>query len=138
MIAKRQSAIRPRIDVSAFVAVMLALLWAFMGDITPDVRRGGPPVDLYRAHHSIEFPKALREDVIDITVTRSGGIFFRTDHVNAEQLPSRIRGAVHSGSENRIYIHVDARTKYGNVADVIDQVHASGVQNVSILTEWPH
>jgi biopolymer transport protein ExbD len=138
VIAKRQSAVRPRIDVSAFVAVMLAILWAFMGDITPDVRRGGPPVDLFHAHHSIEFPKALREDVIDITVTRAGSVFFGTDRVNVDQLPIRIRDAVRSGSENRVYIHADARTKYGNVTDVIDQIHASGVQNVSILTEWRH
>jgi biopolymer transport protein ExbD len=138
VIAKRQSAVRPRIDVSAFGAVMLALLWAFMGDITPDVRRGGPPVNLYLAHHSIEFSNALREDAINITVSRDGSIFFRTDRVNVDQLPTCIRGAVHSGSEDRIYLHADARTKYRNVADVIDQIHASGVQNLSILTEWRH
>ena len=93
-------------------------------------------MDLFHAHHSIELPKALREDVIDITVTRSGNVFFKRDRVNTDQLPSRIREAVRSGSENRIYIHADARPKYGNVAEVVHQIRLSGVQNVSILTEW--
>jgi biopolymer transport protein TolR len=116
MIAKRQSAVRPRIDVSAFVAVMLAMLWAFMGDITPDVHRGGPPVDLAGTHHSIELPKALREDAIIVTVDRAGSIFFGTDQINPDQLPERIREAVRSGSEKRVYLKADAHSKYTNIA----------------------
>lgn len=86
--------------------------------------------------HSIESPKALREDAIIVSVNRSGRIYFQEDIVNADQLPKRIRRALDSGSENRVYIRADGRTKYANVADVIEQIHASGVQNVSILTEW--
>lgn len=120
---------------------MMALLFAMIGYtcLGPDLPLNS--VDLTRTYHSVDYqssrlPKALREDAIYVTVTRNGRIFIGEDLIDADQLAERIRNAVHPGSEIRVYLKADAHTKYQNVAEGVDQVRLSGVQNVSILTEW--
>ena len=79
----------------------------------------------------------MREDAINVSVTRGGEIIFGSEIVRPEQLPEKIRLAIKNGSERRVYINADKRTKYGNVAEVIDQIYQSGVQNLTILTRDP-
>lgn len=138
LIAKRQSAVRPRIDASAFIAIMFALLFLFIGQIAsyPDLPHGFS-ADLPQTAHAIEMSRANREDAIMVGVTRDGKIYFGSDQISANQLPQRIRSAVNHGSEHRVYIRADKRTKYGNVTEVVDEIHLAGIQKISFLTERP-
>ena len=79
----------------------------------------------------------MREDSIQVTVMRDGKILFGSEIVRPAQLPEKIRLAIKNGSERRVYVRADKQTKYGNVAEVIDQIQQSGVQNLTILTLDP-
>jgi biopolymer transport protein ExbD len=70
-----------------------------------------------------------------VAVLRDGSIWFGTDRLMADQLPSKIREALSRGAKRRIYLKADARARYGGVAKALNYVRASGVENVVILAE---
>jgi len=70
-----------------------------------------------------------------VAVLRDGSIYFGTDRLMADQLPSKIREALSRGAERRIYLRADARARYGGVAQALNYVRASGIENVVILTD---
>jgi biopolymer transport protein TolR len=125
------------IDVSGFVGIMLFLLWLFMfpGMMHIAYLPGGAVVDLSKVAGPKPVPHARREDAIMVSVNRSGNIFFGYDRISREILPERISKAVKSGSEPVVYIRADARTKYKNVKDVMNEVAVSGLQNVMFLVD---
>lgn len=138
MIAKRQSAVRPRIEVSAFVAVMLALLFAVMTPFAsgPDLP-AGPITDTVRVINSKALPHSRREDALRVTITRDGKLFFGSNQIPYYELSGLVTAAISRGSERRIYILADKRTKYANVTAALDQARAAGVQDISFITTEP-
>jgi biopolymer transport protein TolR len=122
------------INAAGFASVMFALLLTFMV-LRIQPTHGGIPVDLPKSHSA----KALRhgdaEDALMIGITRDDKIFFRNQLVNPEQLSGLIREALRQGAENRAYIRADTRCKYVWVKEVLDQVRASGVENVAFITD---
>jgi hypothetical protein len=72
---------RPRflngIDVSAFLAIQIAILAMFLAELTP-VDRLRPVADLLRVDHPSLMPGANRENALSVTVTRDGNVYFRT------------------------------------------------------------
>jgi len=84
------------IDVSAFLAIQLAILFLFLGEATSvDVRR--PMADLPTVDHPSSMPDANREDALTVTVTRDGNVYFRTQQVMFKDLPNQIRLALKEG-----------------------------------------
>jgi len=80
-------------------------------------------------------PGALREDAMRISIRRDGSIFFRDHRVILQDLPEKIREGLRNGAENRIYLNMDARAKYGETIAVLDQIRLAGIERVSFLTE---
>jgi biopolymer transport protein ExbD len=138
VIAKRQSAVRPRIDASAFVAVLLALLWALIAEYRwhPHQYQNRIFVQSALVRHSVPIPHASDSDAIRITVTRDGKFFFRSDLAPPENPPILIQRSVAAGSEKRIYLNVDIRAKYKDVATVLDEARSARIENVTIVTAW--
>jgi len=131
--SKRRFRFLNGIDVSAFLAIQLAILFLFLGEVTPvDVRR--PVADLPTVDHPSLMPDANREDALTITVTRDGHVYFRTQQVMLNDVPNQIRLALKEGARPTVFVHADTRAKYGDVAAVIDQVRQAGIQHVGILT----
>ena len=121
------------IDVSAFLAIQIAILTMFLAEVTPVyVRR--PATDLPTVDHPRSMPDADREDALTVTITRDGSVYFRTQQVTLEDVPNQIRKALQEGARPTVFVHADTRTKYGDVAAVIDQVRQAGIQNVGIIT----
>ena len=117
-----------------FVSIMLALLCMFL-PITTDTR--SVSVDRPPAYHSTSMPGALREDTMQISVTRDGNVYFRNDRIMLQDLPEEIRRGVRNGAEKRIYLNADARTKYGDTIAVLDQIRLAGIEKGTLLTEQP-
>ena len=131
--SKRRFRFLNGIDVSAFLAIQLAILFLFLGEATSvDVRR--PMADLPTVDHPSSMPDANREDALTVTVTRDGHVYFRTQQVMFKDLPNQIRLALKEGARPRVFVHADTRAKYGDVAAVIDQVRQAGIQHVGIIT----
>jgi len=133
-IAKRIMKVNSTINVTPMVDVMLVLLIIFMV-ITPMLQKG-VSVDLARVNNPQAMPDADKEDALLVAVTRDGKIFFGADLVSgADQLTHLVKDRLATRTDKRVFIKADARTKYGNVVDVVDNVRAAGVDELGLLTE---
>lgn len=123
------------IDATAFVSVMFALLYMFILGAPPHGGHSGVLADIPKVSAPTPMRAALREDAMIVGVLRDGRVFFRTDKIAVDQLPSMIRQAVGQGAEKKIYIRADKRARYGTVKQVVDSVHDSGIENVGFLVD---
>jgi biopolymer transport protein ExbD len=122
------------INVTPMVDVMLVLLIIFMV-ITPMLQKG-VSVDLAKVNSPQAMPDADKEDALLVAITRDGKIFFGSDQVSgADQLTHLVKDRLASRTDKRVFIKADARTRYGNVVDVVDNVRAAGVDELGLLTE---
>ena len=134
-IAKRDegSKVNSNINVTPMVDVMLVLLIIFMV-ITPMLQKG-VSVDLAKTDNPSQMPDADKEDSLLVAVMRDGTIFFGSDKVTADQLTSKVKDKLTNQTDKRVFVKADARAKYGNVVDVVDNVRAAGVDQLGLLTE---
>jgi biopolymer transport protein ExbD/biopolymer transport protein TolR len=133
-LGKRPMNVNSTINVTPMVDVMLVLLIIFMV-ITPMLQKG-VSVDLAKVNSPAAMPDADKEDALLVAVTRDGKIFFGSDQVaGADQLTHLVKDRLASRTDKRVFIKADARTKYGNVVDVVDNVRAAGVDQLGLLTE---
>jgi biopolymer transport protein ExbD len=116
---------------------MLVLLFIVMfGTMNPFHPRN-IPVDMLVTEHSTLQPAALREDALEVVITRDGSIYFRNAHLLPAALPDALREAARDTAKKTVYVNADARVKCGEVKAVLDQIRLSGLQNITFLTEHP-
>jgi biopolymer transport protein ExbD/biopolymer transport protein TolR len=121
------------INVTPMVDVMLVLLIIFMV-ITPMLQKG-VSVDLARTDNPQQMPDADKEDSLLVAVMRDGTIYFGQDKVTADQLTAKVKDKLANKTDKRVFVKADARTKYGNVVEVVDNVRSAGVDQLGLLTE---
>ena len=95
----------------------------------------GRQLDLAVTRNAMPMPNSLRNDSMKVSITRDGRAFYGTSAVPSEDLPELIREAVRKGAERKIYLQVDARTQYGDVEPVLDQIRQTRILNLAILVE---
>jgi len=134
-IAKRDegSKVNSNINVTPMVDVMLVLLIIFMV-ITPMLQKG-VSVDLAKTNNPVAMQDADKEDALLVAVTRDGKVFFGSDQIDPTQLTNKMKDRLANRTDKKVFIKADARAKYGNVVDVVDNVRAAGVDQVGLLTE---
>ncbi len=132
-LAKKIANVNSNINVTPMVDVMLVLLIIFMV-ITPMLQKG-VSVDLAKTNNPQAMPDADKEDSLLVAITRDGKIFFGTDQITPDQLTSKVKDRLANKSDKRVYIKADARAKYGNVVEVVDDVRSAGVDELGLLTE---
>ena len=115
------------------VDVMLVLLIIFMV-ITPMLQKG-VSVDLARTDNPQQMPDADKEDSLVVAVMRDGTIYFGQDKVSADQLTAKVKDKLANKTNKMVFVKADARTKYGNVVEVVDNVRSAGVDQLGLLTE---
>ena len=127
------SKVNSNINVTPMVDVMLVLLIIFMV-ITPMLQKG-VSVDMAKVNSPAPMPDADKEDALLIAVMRDGKIYFGTDRIEADQLTQKVKDRLANKADKRVFIKSDARARYGNVVDVVDNVRSAGVDDVGLLTE---
>ncbi len=132
-IAKRALPVNSSINVTPMVDVMLVLLIIFMV-ITPMLQKG-VSVDLAKTNNPVQMPDADKEDALLVAITRDGKVFFGSDQISPDQLTNKVKDKIANKVDKTVYIRADARTKYGNVVEVVDNVRSAGVDKVGLLTE---
>ena len=134
---KRVNQMNADINVTPMADVMLVLLIIFMV-ITPMLQKG-VSVDLARTKNPEPMKDADREDAIVVAIMRDGSIFLQhptgATKIRAETLTPRVKDLVSNRLDKTVYIKSDARAKYGDVVDVVDNVRAAGVDKLGLLTE---
>ncbi|HEY1757198.1 MAG TPA: biopolymer transporter ExbD [Bryobacteraceae bacterium] len=123
------------INVTPMVDVMLVLLIIFMV-ITPMLTKGAQ-VEKVKAKNAIAMQAADKEDAIIVAITRNGQIFLSPGNkqMPAEDLPDKVRDLLTNRLDKTVYIKADKRAKYEVVEDAIDNLRASGVSDLGLLTE---
>lgn len=130
---RRRSAYDCWMDVSALLAVFLVVFISFI--ITPEnLCSRGALIDLFSSAHSMLALHAIRQDALQVVVTRDGRLFLGTHEVVPEQLPRELREGWRAGAENRVYRIVDSRARYGDVKPAVNEIRLSGVYELSFLT----
>jgi biopolymer transport protein ExbD len=134
MALQRKAAnVNSNINVTPMVDVMLVMLIIFMV-VTPMLQKG-VSVDLAKTNNPQAMPDADKEDSLLVAITRDGKIFFGSDQVTADQLASKVKDRLANKADKRVFVKADARTKYGNVVEVVDNVRSAGVDTLGLLTE---
>jgi len=125
--------VNSNINVTPMVDVMLVLLIIFMV-ITP-MLQNKVNVDLAKTDNPTPMADADKEDAIVVAVTRSGDVYLGQDKVAPSELGGKVRDKLTDKPGKQIFIRADARAKYLDVENAIDDVRAAGVDSVGLLTE---
>jgi biopolymer transport protein ExbD len=121
------------INVTPMVDVMLVLLIIFMV-ITPMLQKG-VSVDMAKTHNPRPMPNAEKTDAVELAVTRDGKVFLNAAPVQMGDVTSKVKDLIATKLDKTVFIKSDARAKYGDVVEVIDNVRAAGVEQLGLLTE---
>ena len=135
-IAKRRATYYPKLSLAPFLGVIIALAFLFIlpRAVFIDLPSKGI-VDRAWVAHPTPQPGALREDFMQVSITRSGNVFCNGRQVQISDLPEAIRFAMQPSSERKIYIAVDARAKYGDVKAVVEKIGLAGITEICFLVE---
>jgi biopolymer transport protein ExbD/biopolymer transport protein TolR len=125
--------VNSNINVTPMVDVMLVLLIIFMV-ITPMLQKG-QSVELVKTDNPVQMPDADKEDAVLVAVMRDGTIFLGQDKVSADQLSEKVKDKLENKADKQVFVKADARAKYGNVVEVVDNVRSAGVDQLGLLTE---
>ncbi|MBZ5669993.1 MAG: biopolymer transporter ExbD [Acidobacteriia bacterium] len=121
------------INVTPMVDVMLVLLIIFMV-ITPMLQKG-VSVDLARVQNPRSMADADKEDAVVLAVSRDGKTYLGSTPIQIDQITSTVRERLTNKLDKTVYVKSDARTRYGDVVTVVDDVRAAGVDALGLLTE---
>jgi biopolymer transport protein ExbD len=102
--------------------------------ITPMLSKGRT-VELVPTHNPIPMQAADKSDAIVIAVERDGKVYLGTTQTQPEDLPPKVKDLLVNRVDKTVFIKADSRAKYERVVDVVDNLRASGVDNVGLLTE---
>jgi len=121
------------INVTPMVDVMLVLLIIFMV-ITPMLQKG-IPLNMAKATNTHDMQDADKEDAVVLAVTRDGKTYLGGDPIKLDEITTKVKDAISSKLDKTVYVRADANSKFGVVADVVDNVRAAGVDSLGLETE---
>jgi biopolymer transport protein ExbD/biopolymer transport protein TolR len=105
--------------------------------ITPMLQKG-VSVDLAITNNPTLMPDADKEDSLVVAVTKDNKIYFGSELItDPSTLTEKVKDRFNNKNiqNQKVYIKADARTRYGNVVEVVDNVRAAGVDQLGLLTE---
>ena len=129
---RRRSAFISRIDVSGVGSIFVFFVALFTVSTAAHTTHG-VSVDWPVVTNPKPQPGALKEDALEIALTRDGNVFFQKQKVWVNELAGLLRQGVKEGSDRKIYFQADGRVIYGNVKVVIDQIEIAGIRDVVFM-----
>jgi len=121
------------INVTPMVDVMLVLLIIFMV-ITPMLNKG-VPLNMAKTHNPIPMQAADKSDAVVVPVQHDGRTYLNKDQLKAEDLAPRVKDLLTNRVDREVFLRADARARYQNVLDVVQNLQAAGVDQLGLLTE---
>ncbi len=125
--------VNSNINVTPMVDVMLVLLIIFMV-ITP-MLQNKVSVDLAKTDNPIAMPDADKEDAIVVAITRDGTLYLGQNRIAGSEIGQKVRDMLADKPGKQIFVRADARARYLDVENAIDDVRSAGVDSVGLLTE---
>jgi biopolymer transport protein ExbD/biopolymer transport protein TolR len=121
------------INVTPMADVMLVLLIIFMV-VTPMLQKG-VSVDLAKTKNPMDMTEADKEDSVLVAVARDGKFYLNQDRVNIDDLAGKVTELVKDRFDKTIFVKGDARAKYADVVQVVENLRVAGVDKIGLLTE---
>ena len=121
------------INVTPMADVMLVLLIIFMV-VTPMLQKG-VAVDLAKTKNPADMTEADKEDSVLVAVARDGKFYLNQDRVNIDDLAGKVSELVKDRVDKTIFVKGDARAKYADVVEVVENLRVAGVDKIGLLTE---
>ena len=128
--------VRPTINVTPLVDVVLVLLIIFMV-ITPLLTKQ------FWLHVPIKDDKKEQEPPPDddgpppivLSIAADGGLFINKDSVGQEELQERLRRVLAGQRETTLFFAADDEVPYGRAMDILDIARGGGALTIAVLTE---
>ncbi len=117
------------INVTPLVDVVLVLLIIFM--ITAPVLQSGIEVSVPKT----KTVKEITEERMVISIDKQQRVYLGNDAININEIGDKLRKKIRDPQNQTIYVRADENVPFGAFATVMDAVKASGITNVSIVTQ---
>jgi biopolymer transport protein ExbD/biopolymer transport protein TolR len=117
------------INVTPFVDVVLVLLIIFM--VTAPVLQSGIEVNVPKT----KIIKQISEERMVISITKNQEVYLNSDHVKLDEIGDMLRQKIRDPRGQAVYVRADQDVAFGAFATVMSAVKASGITNISIVTE---
>jgi biopolymer transport protein ExbD len=123
--------VKSDINVTPLVDVMLVLLIIMM--IVAPLLQQGVDLKLPVAINSAEKPETQDQTVV--AVTADGRLWLNSVLVPDGQLRQRVTDILESKTQRIIIIKADEDAEYRHVMDAMDELRATGVEDMGLITE---
>jgi len=123
--------VKSDINVTPLVDVMLVLLIIMM--IVAPLLQQGVPVSLPLATNTTEKPETQDQTVLAIAADKR--LFINAKQVSESDLRRRIEEVLESKKEKVVIIKADQDVEYGAVMAAMDELRASGIEDMGLITE---
>jgi len=121
------------INVTPLVDVMLVLLVIFM--ITAPMLHQGIEVALPTAE--AKYLPDRNESPLILSINRDGVVYFEDTPIHSSQLVDRLVPLLEARADKTVFIKGDRDASYGVVIEVLDILHAGGIERIGMITESP-
>jgi biopolymer transport protein ExbD len=128
---KNDSRMMSEINVTPFVDVMLVLLIIFM--ITTPLMLNDIKLKLPRTKRVSSLN--LNSKQVVLSITREGDFFLGKDRIDRSDLILKVNQLLGKLKSKMVFIRADYGLKYGVIAQAMSDLKATGVSNISLITE---
>jgi biopolymer transport protein ExbD len=123
--------VKSDINVTPLVDVMLVLLIIMM--IVAPLLQQGVPVTLPKATNTTEKPETQEQTVLAIDAQKR--LYVNAREVPANDLRRRIQEVLEEKKERIVIIKADVDVEYGAVMAAMDELRASGIEDMGLITD---
>ena len=121
------------INVTPMVDVMLVLLIIFMV-VTPMLQKD-ISVDLTKVNNPEQMPDADKDDAVVVAITRNGYVFLGRERTSPDKITDAVKDRLANQVNKRVFVRADARAKYKDVVEIVDDIRSAGVDQLGLLTD---
>lgn len=126
---KSNRAVVSEINVTPLVDVMLVLLIIFM--ITSPMLVSGVNVDLPETNSS---PISGQDEPLVVTINNKGEVFLLETPIERKHLTDKLANITKEKKDIRIFVRGDKNVSYGEVVEVVSEIHAAGFSRVALIS----
>lgn len=130
----RRSAVRPSMNVTPLVDVVLVLLIIFMVIAPMMVKQFWLHVPRKETAAAAEAPSDGPVPIV-VSVRADRSVWINADPVPLAELGARLERIFAARSERVVFFDADDRVAYGDAVKVLDVARGGGATNIAVLTE---
>jgi biopolymer transport protein TolR len=128
--ARRGDRIANVIPMADIMPVLLVIFMVVMPMVNRDAR-----ANLAQVANPVGMPDADKDGAVVVAASSDGAVFLGNNVTPLEEISPRVRDRISGRLDKTVYIKSGARTKYGDVVKLVDQVRNSAVDSVGLLSD---